>query len=261
MKLLIQHNGKKFKIEVEEMCSVGILKVMLEPEVDIPKELMTFSVLNKEINAYDESLLINVGITNMTAVRVGRLDVSSEVKQGTGRGGYIPKIDKFKLVAVRRKMPGDNSCCFHCLEYLFNKKSRADPTYIRDDVSNIVAAYPQKFTTDYLGMPNPVYVENIRNPRTWGSNVEINIYSFLKECRIVVFDFENQIDVTYGGSDYNRCCFIIYTGNHFDVLSLAPSVNSQESEDQVLFNSSDEEVYKKMKNFISAEHPKFKFTF
>ncbi|EKE41532.1 hypothetical protein ENUP19_0367G0012 [Entamoeba nuttalli] len=262
MKLMIQDGNKKVKIEVEEDCTVGELKCIIASEFSIEPDLIGITILNKEINVFDDELAINVGIKNMTMIRITHLDQEEKkVKQGTSKSGYIVKIDRLKWVPIRRKMAADNSCLFHCLEYLFYNKSRNDPYHIRQEVSEIVQLYPQKFTTDYLGQPNSLYYQNILNPKTWGSNVEISIYSFLKECQIIVFDFENKVDITYGDKSLNRCCFIIFTGNHFDVLCLSHSLNSPENEDMVLFNNEDEEVKMKMKNYILSECPKFHFTF
>ncbi|ELP87743.1 hypothetical protein EIN_410960 [Entamoeba invadens IP1] len=262
MKLMVQFGTKKMKMDIEEGMTLGIFKYLLSEQFGIEQDLIVLSVLNKHINAFDDETVESVGIKNMTMVRVLLLnDLEKSVKQGTGHDGYIPLIDKTKFVTVRRPMPGDNSCLFHCLEYLFYNKSTQDPSHIRKEVAEIVKLYPQKFTTDYLGQPNSLYCLNIVEPNTWGSNVEISIYSFLKECQIIVFDLENNLDVTYGEKSLNRCAFIIFTGNHFDVLCLTQSLTSPPSEDKVLFNNTDKSVKDKMKSYIQSEHPNFRFTF
>lgn len=265
MKLLIQYKTRKERIEVENDCTMEILKFLVSNEFDIPIEILSFSMMNKQINCFDDELLTSVGIKNMTMLKIIRLDEDEpkkqEVKQAKTIEGYIPPIDKTKWYVVRRKMAADNSCLFHCLEYIFYNKSEADPSHIRHEVSEIVQLYPKKFTTDYLGLPNSLYAQNILESTTWGSNVEISIYSFLKSCQIIVFDLENMIDITYGEKSLNRCCFILFTGNHFDVLSLAKANDSNQKNDMVLFNNTDKEVREKMKSFIKGHYPKFKFTF
>lgn len=265
MKLLIQYGTRKEKIEVDDDCTMEILKLIVSNEFDIPMELLSFSMMNKSINCFDYEQLQSVGIKNMTMLKIIRLDkdepVKNEVKRAKIIEGYIPPIDKTKWYAVRRKMDPDNSCLFHCLEYLFYDKSEKDPYHIRQEVSEIVQLYPKKFTTDYLGLPNAVYAQTILETHTWGSNVEISIYSFLKSCQIVVFDLENMIDVTYGDKSLNRVCFMIFTGNHFDVLCLAKALNSSKMNDMVMFNNTDKEVKEKMKTYIKTEYPSFKFTF
>ena len=264
MKLLIQYGTKKEKIEVDDNCTMEVLKFIVSNEFDIPMELLSFSIMNKPINCFDYETLTSVGIKNMTMVKVSRLDteeVKKEIKQAKIIEGYIPPIEKNKWIVVKRKMDADNSCLFHCLEYLFYNKSEADPYHIRKEVSEIVQLYPRKFTTDYLGQPNSLYAKNILDTRTWGSNVEISIYSFLKSAQIIVFDLENMIDVTYGDKSLNRCCFILFTGNHFDVLCLTKSLDPDKKNDMVLFNNTDKEVRDKMKTYIKYEYPSFHFTF
>ena len=173
MKLLIQYKEKKERIEVEDETTLGILKMMVGSLFDIDEQLVQFNVLGKPVNGFDDELIISLGIKNMTIVKVDKLDEMKEISIKGGRSNYIPKIDGRKWTVVRRKMDGDGSCLFHALEYIFNKKSRGDPYHIRTEVSEIVTLYPNKFTFDYLGMPNQVYAENILQPTTWGSNVEI----------------------------------------------------------------------------------------
>lgn len=217
--------------------------------------------MNKVINAYDDELLSDVGIKNMTMVRIHRLDEPKlDIRQASPINGYIPLTTK-QGIMVQRQMPGDNSCLFHTLEYIFNNKSRADPYYIRQEVSEIVTLHPTKFTSDFLGLPNPVYAQTILRPETWGSNVEIFIYSFVKECQIIVLDFKNKLDVTYGEKSLNRCCFIIFSKDHFNVLSFAPTLNSDEREDTVLFNNTDKLILSKVKQYCERECPGFTFSY
>ena len=225
-------------------------------------------ILNKTISADDDDLLQAIGVRNMTAIRVERFDEMHDVQQGTGRDGYIPKIDRRLYVPVRRTVPGDNSCLFHAIEsppppltrrYIFNDKSRKDPTYLRHKIAEIIQLYPQKFTAHYLGQENQRYCRSIVNKDTWGGNVELSIFSFMYATRIVVYDLENQLEVIYGEPGFNRMAFIIYTGNHFDVLCLTTSIGTTELDDVVLFNSQDEGAIEKMHAFMHHEHPSMRF--
>jgi ubiquitin thioesterase OTU1 len=106
-------------------------------------------------------------------------------------------------------------------------------------------------------MPNENYTRWIFDKDTWGGAIELSILSDYYKVEIVAFDTQSMREDHYGeNKDYSTRVLVMYTGNHYDALALAEHGGAPESHDQVLFNSRDENVMKKAREFAFEEHKK-----
>eukprot|EP01027_Heterolobosea_sp_BB2_P016749 GEZU01023801.1.p2 GENE.GEZU01023801.1~~GEZU01023801.1.p2 ORF type:complete len:234 (-),score=59.14 GEZU01023801.1:1008-1709(-) len=210
----------------------------------------------KEIVGDDSATLASLSIRNgdqLILKEKGSGPATGIVRGVSTDGVYVPPSNT-KGYFVRRVVPSDNSCLFHACAYVLENKSRSKGPQLRKLVAETVAANPDRFTSSFLGMPNPVYCSWIQDPDTWGGAIELSILSFLYSVEIVAFDTQTQREDKYGEDmGYSRRALIMYTGSHYDALALAPYGGAVESSDQVIFNSKDESVMKKARAMIEEE--------
>jgi ubiquitin thioesterase OTU1 len=186
---------------------------------------------------------------------------STEVRQGKAAsegGAFVARLapdDAQRCSAVRRTVPGDNSCAFHAAAYVLEARSRTLGPALRGKIADVVRGHPAVFTRDYLGMPNDAYCRRLNSPDFWGGALELGILSFVYEVEIRSFDVARMARVDrYGAKEgYARCVYLLYTdGNHYDALALAPYGGAPESTDRVLFNSKDDLAMAKFRNLAES---------
>lgn len=174
-----------------------------------------------------------------------------------------------KCVVVIRDVPADNSCLFHTAAYLLENRSRALGPKLRGTIAEVVAAHPQKFTKEFLGMPNQQYCHKIQDPNFWGGAIELSVLSFIYSLEIIAFDRQTQREDRYGSDqNYSRMAMVIYTGslyllfdltctgNHYMALAVSPYWGAPESADHVIVSSKDKQVLTKARNLVEVEFKK-----
>lgn len=189
-------------------------------------------------------------------VQVGEADVV----KGKTEGRYVPPVDG-KWHFVRRVCPSDNSCLFHAAAYVLRNKSRVDGPSLRKECADIVQAYPNVFNEKtILDRPNREYVDFIRNPNAWGGAIELMVLSFLTQTEIVALDLTSSNVLHFGeDNNYTVRAYVVFNGQHYDAIAMNPMFNSpQESEDQVLFSSTDAEVLNRARRFVADEAKKLR---
>jgi ubiquitin thioesterase OTU1 len=178
------------------------------------------------------------------------------VIKGISTGPYVPISSKGHF--VRRQMPSDNSCLFHSSAYVLHNRSRSKGPELRALCANIVQENPKLYDNASLGMPNLSYTSWIMHKDTWGGAIELSILSDYHKIEIVAFDTQTMREDHYGeNKDYSTRVLVIYTGSHYDALALAEHGGASESHDQVLFNTRDDNVMKKAREYVFEEHRKF----
>jgi ubiquitin thioesterase OTU1 len=230
---------------------------MLEAETGIPAEIIRIlsGFPPKPLALDDPTLtLAALGMQNGDTVIVQKGE-ARDLKRGHSDGKYVPPSNP-RGVFVRRVVPSDNSCLFHACAYVLENRSRDAGPSLRLKVAEVVAAHPQKFTTAFLGRPNPEYCMWIQDPRAWGGAIELSILAFIYQTEIVALDLSSSRIDRYGQSEnYITRAFVVYTGNHYDAMAVAEQFGASELQDQVLFNSRDEKVLKNAVDFVRSFKP------
>lgn len=152
-------------------------------------------------------------------------------------------------------MPGDNSCCFHSLAYILHDKNTQKGPELRDLAAQLIASDPKTYNEGILGMKNSSYVQHLLNPDTWGGAVEVRAMADFYQIEICLMDLQTGREDHFGiDKGYSRRGFLFYTGNHYDAMAYAKHGGSHPRDDQVLFNSKDDEIMKKARDFIKYEN-------
>lgn len=183
----------------------------------------------------------------------------SQVQIGTTGGKYVPPASE-KAHFTRRQCPADNSCLFHAAAYVLRNKSRTDGPVIRRECVEAVLSHPEMFNESTMGMNPHEYAVWLSQKDTWGGAIELEVLSFLYQTELIALDLESS-SVQRFGSDkgYSVRSFLVFTGNHYDCIAMNPMYNSSsEKDDQVVFNSRDENVLARAKRFVAEEGQKMK---
>eukprot|EP00727_Mastigamoeba_balamuthi_P003147 m51a1_g1283 hypothetical protein (263) ;mRNA; r:144445-145477 len=255
MKLRVRSAKEPFVLEVDDATTFAVFRFALEERCGIPadRQSLLSGFPPAELVAEDGDTLASVGVRNGDTLIVKQRGAEEGVRRGTLRDAYVQTCDA-RWTPARRAVPGDNSCLFHAAAYVLEERSRAKGPEFRRKIAEVVAAYPQKFTADYLGMPNAEYVTRIRDTSFWGGAIELSILSFLYNIEIHVFDLQTQREDRYGMSEhYSRFCCMLFTGNHYDAVAMTPYGGASESLDRVVFNAKDEPVLAKVRRLVEDE--------
>jgi len=139
-------------------------------------------------------------------------------------------------VLVHRIVPDDNSCLFSAVALVFEQDVKKAQE-LRKIVAQGIRRNPGLFTEAILGMPPDRYINAILKPSTWGGAIELGILATHYGAEI------NSIDVETGRVDrfapadgvVEMRCILIYSGIHYDAISLAPTTEASADWHQTLF--------------------------
>jgi len=116
-------------------------------------------------------------------------------------------------------MPDDNSCLFHAIAFLLSPSSST--TELRAAVVQTVRADPARWNDATLGKRVDEYVAFIADPRRWGGQVELAIFSERFAAEISVTDIQTgRIDVYGTGMGFSQRVYMLFSGIHFDAVEL-----------------------------------------
>lgn len=204
--------------------------------------------------------LTDAGIRNGDTIEVrvketeGATTAVDEVRQGKG-WEYPATVDKG--VMQRKQMPSDNSCLFHSINYVCNNRTTPTATSaasVRETVANVVASDPVRYSTLFLGSPNSLYQQHIMSPDSWGGAIELSILATHYQTEVVTFDYKYLREDVFGrGEGWKRRVFLLYTGDHYDVLVWQAGVGGGGGE-QVVFSTKDDNSWLQARSYISSLH-------
>lgn len=174
---------------------------------------------------------------------------TAEVKRGHTDGKYIPPIEVRNSCFYKHDVPGDNSCLFHSVGWIFDKPA----VELRQMVAQIVLSYPEKYTAAFLGSQPTAYAQWILQPSSWGGAIEIDLLGAVFQCEICVLDMTSKRPQRFGqGQGYTTRGFIVYTGNHYDAAGIGSSMDRAQPL-QKMFSSSDERPFELADRFLKGE--------
>lgn len=88
-----------------------------------------------------------------------------------------------------------------------------------DVIKNDPEAYPDVV----LGQSRESYMAAISKDSTWGGAIELSIFSDYFRTEIDSYDVETGRCDRFGEGKYDNRCVLMYSGIHYDAVSLAPT--------------------------------------
>ena len=115
------------------------------------------------------------------------------------------------------KIRADNSCLFASIAHLvLGKVSSA--CELRSVCARAVLERASVFTASVLGKEPDAYARWVKEPSSWGGEIELSILADHLHCGLIVHDVQHLTRLAYGERDASRCAHLVYTGIHYDAL-------------------------------------------
>lgn len=211
----------------------------------------------KPLDPSPDACVKDTGLRSNDTLIVQEGEARVQTAATTGKKYVPPASDKAHF--TRRVCPSDNSCLFHACAYVLRDRSRSDGPLVRKQCVDHIRAHPEQFNEESLAMSNNQYATWLSRSDTWGGAVELQILSQLYEAEIYALDLESTSMQKFGTEEgHSVRAFIVYTGNHYDCIAMNPQYNSNEKDDQVLFNTRDVPVISRAQRFVQEEGAKLK---
>ncbi|KAL4805258.1 hypothetical protein BDV18DRAFT_140530 [Aspergillus unguis] len=150
-----------------------------------------------------------------------------------------PKISSSEHggIFVLRVMPDDNSCLFRAISTAL--LPGADTMVeLRSTVAETIQSNPDEYSSAVLEQPRDDYCRWIRNEDSWGGAIEISILSKHFDVEICSIDLGN-LRVDRFNEGQSRRCFLVYSGIHYDTITLSPGENDPPEFDTTVFDAAD----------------------
>jgi len=123
---------------------------------------------------------------------------------------------------VHRIVPDDNSCLFSSVAIVFEQDMSQAPK-LRQVVADAIRADLVTWSEAVLGRPREEYISTILKPQTWGGAIELSIFSEHYGVEVCSIDVETgRVDRFGSDKNYPSFCILLYSGIHYDAVTLAP---------------------------------------
>ncbi|WVR06526.1 hypothetical protein IAU60_003557 [Kwoniella sp. DSM 27419] len=140
-----------------------------------------------------------------------------------------------------RVVPDDNSCLFSAVAVVFE--------------GGIEAAQKLRRTVAFAIRDDPFtyseYIDKILKPETWGGAIELSIFSKHYRTEISSFDVATGRCDRFGQDEYDSRCLLVYSGIHYDALTLSPVPVSPPSFHTTVFPITDDSILPTAEKLIS----------
>ncbi|KAH7341097.1 hypothetical protein B0J17DRAFT_694545 [Rhizoctonia solani] len=123
---------------------------------------------------------------------------------------------------VHRIVPDDNSCLFSSIAIVFEQDMTAAQK-MRSIVVDAIKNDPETYPDVVLGQSRESYMAAISKNSTWGGAIELSVFSEHFRTEIDSYDVETGRCDKFGEGKYDNKCILIYSGIHYDAVSLAPT--------------------------------------
>ncbi|WWD18666.1 hypothetical protein CI109_103119 [Kwoniella shandongensis] len=140
-----------------------------------------------------------------------------------------------------RVVPDDNSCLFSAIGVVFEGGIEA-AQQLRKVVADAIRDDPFTYSDVMLGQPRDEYIKRIVKPETWGGAIELSIFSKHYNTEISSFDVATGRCDRFGQDEYDSRAVLVYSGIHYDALTLSPLPVSPPSFHTTVFPLSDSTV-------------------
>lgn len=263
MRVRIRHCGGASTVDVPSGGSVGEVSSLIEAEVPTmprysqvwktgyPPKLFPQCSSGKEFPT-------DVDMIHVALVGEGEsptISFQSEVAKDE------PSMTDPDGIVVRRVIDADNSCLFNSIGYVLRNHSRKEAPQLRQMVATAVREDPVTFTEAFLGKTPEDYIAFITNPKAWGGQIELLVFSQLFKTEIAAFDvIRDRVDIYGTEEDYKQRVFVIYDGIHYDALAFNFDESLPEETDVTTFAPKDQVVLDKARALCAEQHRKKAFT-
>lgn len=202
-----------------------------------------------------------IDMIHVSLVAPGEIPTVQFLNDGSQIEEPPPVTDDADGIMIRRVIDADNSCLFNSIGYLLLEKSVEDAPKLRQMVAQAVREDPLTFTNAFLGQDPQDYIKFITDPKAWGGQIELLIFSRLYQTEIAACDIiRNRVDIYGTDESFNRRIFVIYDGIHYDALAMTCHNNtSNQDADVTLFSPKNDAVLDKAKAICDEQHRKKAF--
>ncbi|KAE8231647.1 hypothetical protein CF326_g3336 [Tilletia indica] len=138
-------------------------------------------------------------------------------------GEVYAQVDGGFGFLVLRVTEDDNSCLFHSFSFAQKQVMGEEPAFeLRQKVAQAITQHDE-YSDVILGYPRDEYIHRILSPQTWGGAIELSILSKVFSVQINAIDVRTGVVHRFGeGDGFAHCCYLVYSGIHYDVLALLP---------------------------------------
>ncbi|KAG8703819.1 ubiquitin-specific protease otu1 [Ceratobasidium sp. 395] len=140
-------------------------------------------------------------------------------KANSGKDGFV---ETPAGTLVHRVVPDDNSCLFSSIAIVF-QQNMAAASKMRALVIDSIQKDPETYSDVILGQSRGSYMNAISKDTTWGGAIELSIFSDYFHTEIDSYDVETGRCDKFGEGKYENRCILMYSGIHYDAVSLAPT--------------------------------------
>ncbi|KLT43253.1 OTU-domain-containing protein [Cutaneotrichosporon oleaginosum] len=138
-----------------------------------------------------------------------------------------------------RIVPDDNSCLFSAVAVVFEGGIEAAQK-LRRVVADAIRDDPTTYS-DVI-QPRETYISKILEPNTWGGAVELAIFAQHYQTEIASFDVATGRCDRFGEDQHDQRCLLVYSGIHYDAMTLSPMPAAPPSFHTTVFPLSDAAV-------------------
>lgn len=129
---------------------------------------------------------------------------------------------------ILRVVPDDNSCLFRATGLLLDHANPSSthedgPNRLRRIVADAVINDPTTWCEPILGKDPKLYVSKILDKDVWGGAIELAILADHFKTEICSIDVQTGRVDRFGQSEiYSNRIFLVYSGIHYDAITLSP---------------------------------------
>ncbi|BEI86209.1 hypothetical protein CcaverHIS002_0604960 [Cutaneotrichosporon cavernicola] len=120
-----------------------------------------------------------------------------------------------------RVVPDDNSCLFSAVSVVFEGDIEAAQK-LRKVVADAIRADPDTYSDAMLGRARDEYIAKILERNTWGGAIELSIFAKHYKTEIASFDVASGRCDRFGEGEHDQRCLLVYSGIHYDAMTLSP---------------------------------------
>jgi len=106
---------------------------------------------------------------------------------------------------------------------------------LRQVVADAIRKDPLTYTDAFLGQPREDYIRTILKPSSWGGAIELSIFATHYKTEISSIDVETGRCDRFGEGAWDNRCIVMYSGIHYDAVSLAPTPSAPVDFHQTVF--------------------------
>ncbi|CCA69782.1 related to OTU1-Yeast OTU Deubiquitinating enzyme 1 [Serendipita indica DSM 11827] len=176
-----------------------------------------------------------------------------------GQGAQGDEVETDSGVVVHRIVPDDNSCLFSSVGIVL-EQDMGKGASLRRVVADAIMKNPIKYDEATLGRSTDDYIRTILKPSTWGGAIELSIFSDYYKTEITSIDVETGRCDRFGEGQYASRVILLYSGIHYDAVSLAPIPDAPLDFHTTIFPVEDEAILQGALKLATVLRGKKQFT-